>query len=51
MPDTKSSKLENKTGFWVTESVKDKKFEEYYEIVSELSRFYFSLLYPPIKLE
>lgn len=39
MPDTKASRLENKLDFWVAESVKDKSFEQYYEIIAELLRF------------
>ncbi|CAF0887529.1 unnamed protein product [Brachionus calyciflorus] len=37
MPDTKSSKIENKFDYWISDSVKDAPFEEQYEIISELS--------------
>lgn len=37
MPETKSSKLENKLDYWVEESVKDVAFNEQYEIIEELS--------------
>jgi hypothetical protein len=38
MPDKKSAKSENKSDFWLVESIKDNRFEEAYEIDSEISR-------------
>jgi hypothetical protein len=38
MPDKKSTKLENKSDYWLVESIKDDRFEEAYEIDSEISR-------------
>ncbi len=39
MPDKKSTKSENnKLDYWLVESIKDDRFEEAYEIDSEISR-------------
>jgi hypothetical protein len=38
MPDKKSNKLESKLDFWIEESVKDKPFEEAFELEKEVGR-------------